>query len=63
MANIAQIEEMKRMPMDSLRKTALMAGVLYLVTIVTSIPALILYGPVLNNQDFIVGPGPDTGVL
>ena len=30
----------KRVPMDSLRKTALVAGVLYLITFATSIPTL-----------------------
>ncbi|RSN15686.1 DUF4386 domain-containing protein [Nonomuraea sp. WAC 01424] len=50
-------------PQDSLRRTALVAGVLYLITIVTSIPTLALYAPVLNNPDYIVGPAPDTGVL
>ncbi len=34
----------KRVPMDSLRKTALVAGVLYLITFV-SIPTFSLYGP------------------
>lgn len=53
----------KRAPMDSLRKTALIAGVLYLITIIASIPALILYGPVLNNPDYIISSGADTGVL
>jgi len=51
----------KRIPMDSLRKTALAAGVLYLVTFV-SIPTLALYGPV-HDPNYIVGPGPDTSVL
>jgi hypothetical protein len=51
----------KRVPMDSLRKTALAAGVLYLVTFV-SIPTLALYGPVLA-PNYIVGPGPDTAVF
>jgi hypothetical protein len=51
----------KRVPMDSLRKTALAAGVLYLVTFV-SIPSLALYGPVLA-PNYIVGPGPDTAVF
>jgi hypothetical protein len=48
--------------MDSMRKTALVAGALYLVTFATSIPTLALYGA-LKNPDYIVGPGPDTGVL
>lgn len=49
--------------MTSIRKTALVAGVLYLLTFVTSIPALVLKGPVLNDANFIVGSGTSTGVL
>lgn len=45
------------------RKIAIAAGVLYLVTHVTSIAALGLYGPVLNNANYIIGAGPDTNVL
>ena len=41
----------------------MIAGVLFLITHVTSIAALALYGPVLNHSDYIVGPGPDTQVL
>ena len=48
--------------MDSLRKTALVAGALYLITFV-SIPTLVLYGPVLSDPNYIVGPGPDTPSL
>lgn len=53
----------KRVPMDSLRKTALIAGVLYLITIVASIPAWALIAPVLNNPDYIVSSGADSRVL
>jgi Domain of unknown function (DUF4386) len=52
----------KRVPMSSLRKTALVAGVLYLITFI-SIPTLVLYGPVLSDPNYIVGPGPDTAVI
>lgn len=51
----------KRAPMTSLRKTALVAGVLYLLTFV-SIPTLFLYTAV-KNPNFIVGSGPDTPVI
>src|SRR5918912_464201 len=47
--------------MTPLRKTALVAGVLYLLTFI-SIPNLGLYVPV-HDPNYIVGPGPDTGVL
>ncbi|MEO3813214.1 DUF4386 domain-containing protein [Sphaerisporangium sp. B11E5] len=63
MATDVHIPATKRSPMDSMRRTALVAGLLYLITIVTSIPALLLYGPVLYDPGYIAGPGPDTGVL
>ena len=47
--------------MSPLRKTALVAGALYLLTFV-SIPTLALYGPV-HDPNYILGPGPDTGVF
>jgi hypothetical protein len=50
--------------MDSLRRTALIGGALYVLTYVSSIPAFLLLGSsVLNNPDFIVGSGPDHVVL
>jgi hypothetical protein len=50
-------------PADPLRRTAYVAGGLYLLTFLTSIPARVLKGPVLDDPNYIVGPGPDTGVL
>jgi hypothetical protein len=47
--------------MSPLRRTALVAGLLYLLTFV-SIPTLALYGSV-HDPNYIVGPGPDTAVL
>ena len=47
--------------MTSLRKTSLVAGVLYLLTFV-SIPTLVLYASV-RGPNFIVGPGPDAPVI
>ena len=47
--------------MTPLRKTAFVAGALYLLTFV-SIPTLALYVPV-HASNYIVGPGPDTGVI
>ena len=52
----------KRIPMTSTRKTALVAGVFYLITFI-SIPTLILYRPVLNHRDWILSSGSHTGVL
>src|SRR5438094_7344378 len=51
----------KRVPMDSLRKTALVAGALYLLTFV-SIPTLFLYGQV-KGANYIIGAGPDTAAI
>ena len=47
--------------MTPLRKTALVAGVIYLLTFV-SIPTLALYVPV-HDPNYILGPGPDNGVF
>jgi len=52
----------KRIPMSSMRKTALVAGVFYLITFI-SIPTLALYGPVKNHRDWILSSGAHTGVL
>lgn len=49
--------------MAAARRLALIAGVLYLVTFVTSIPALLLKAPVLNDPDFVLGAGGHGGVL
>jgi hypothetical protein len=53
--------EAKRVPMDSLRKTSLAAGLLYLITFI-SIPTLALYAPI-HDPNYIIGTGPDTSVL
>lgn len=50
-----------RVPMDSLRKTALVAGVFYLVSFI-SIPSLALYGTV-KGEGFILGSASATGAL
>src|SRR5580658_5376563 len=52
----------KGIPMSSARKTALVAGVFYLITFI-SIPTLALYGPVKNQRDWILSSGSHTGVL
>ena len=48
--------------MTSLRKTAFVAGLLYLITYL-AIPTVALYGPVLDDPNFIVSAGNSTGVL
>lgn len=51
-------------PMDPTRRTALVAGTLYLVTFVASIPAALYFlTPVLENPDYIISAGADTRVL
>lgn len=49
--------------MDTTRKLALAAGVLYLVTFAASIPTLALKQPVTDHADFVLGHGSSTGVL
>ena len=44
---------------DPSRKTAFVAGVLYLVTFASSIPAVFLLGPALNDPSYITGAGPE----
>jgi hypothetical protein len=49
------------LPTTSLRKTALIAGLLYLLTFI-SIPTLALYGSV-HDPNYIIGPGTNNPVL
>ena len=39
------------------RKLARITGVLWIITFITSIPAVLLYDPLLNDRDFILGAG------
>ncbi len=48
-------------PMSPLRKTSLVAGILYLLTFV-SIPTLALYSA-LHEANYIIGPGPDSSAM
>lgn len=52
----------RRDPMTPLRKTALVAGLFYLITFI-SIPTLILYGNLKTDRSFITSAGSSTGVL
>ena len=45
--------------MTSFRKTALVGGILYLVTFVGSIASAMLVGPALNDPAYVVGAGAD----
>jgi Domain of unknown function (DUF4386) len=47
---------------DPTRKTSLVAGILYLVTFISSIPAVLLLAPVLNNPNYIISAGADLQV-
>jgi hypothetical protein len=50
--------------MKSARTTAIVAGVFFLITEVTAIGGLLLYGPILGNPDFVVSASADdTAVL
>ena len=48
--------------MTSLRKTAFVAGLLYLITYL-AIPTVVLYGPALDDPIFIASAGSSTGIL
>ena len=49
--------------MDSTRRTALVAGVLFIITFVAGIGGALVYGPVLSDPRYIVGAGADTQVF
>jgi hypothetical protein len=48
---------------DPMRGHARAAGIFYLLTFLSSIPALILIGPILNDAGYVTGAGHDTRVL
>ncbi|MGH8939506.1 MAG: DUF4386 domain-containing protein, partial [Actinomycetes bacterium] len=53
-----------RAPMGSLRKTALVVGVLFVITYITSIAAKFgFYPPLFQSPEYVVGGGQDTRVL
>lgn len=45
------------------RRVALIAGIFYLITFVSSIPAVLLLAPVLNDPHYIVSSGADARVI
>jgi len=49
--------------MTSIRRTALVAGICYLLTFIGSIPAWFLQEPLLTNSQYIVGAGMDTRII
>jgi hypothetical protein len=50
-------------PPDQARRIGRTVGILFIITFVTSIPALLLYGPVLHDTGYIVGGGSDNQIL
>jgi hypothetical protein len=52
----------RRCALDATRRSALVAGVLYLVTFASSIPAYVLLLPLLDDPTWIVSAGADTQV-
>src|SRR6202451_4337894 len=62
MTTTMRVTATNRVPMDSMRKTALVAGGFYLITFI-SIPTLALYVPVKTPRDWILSSGAHTGVL
>jgi hypothetical protein len=48
---------------DSMRKTALAVGVLFILTFITSIAGVMAYGPVLSDPNYITSAGADTRVF
>lgn len=48
--------------MSPSRKTALIAGVWFAITFIASIPALLLYEPIRDHADYILGAGADTRI-
>ena len=61
MASNERTSDTKRPSMSTMRKTALVAGILYLATFLSSIPAVFLQGAVFDNPNFILGgAGSDT---
>ena len=53
----------RAVPADPTRNHARAAGIFYLLTFVSSIPALILIGPILNDPNYVTSAGQDTRVL
>jgi hypothetical protein len=49
--------------MESTRRAALVTGVLFVVTFITSIGALVFYAPLLGDPNYVVGAGADSQVF
>jgi Domain of unknown function (DUF4386) len=53
----------KAFDISSVNGAARWTGILYIITFITSIPALLLFGPVLNDADYIVSGGADNRIF
>lgn len=53
----------KRRMMEPARRTAFFGGLFYLITFASSIPAVFLLRPVLNDSHYIISSGADTQVV
>lgn len=62
MTTIATTPPTTRPSPDPMRRTSLAAGVLYLLTFV-SMPTLMVFRPVRDGADFVLGTGSHSGVL
>jgi hypothetical protein len=47
-------------PVDPTRRTALVTGILYLITFASSIPAVFLLAPLLGDPSYVIGSGAST---
>lgn len=63
MTTTAPLNQATRVPRDSLRRTAVIVGVLFLVTYITSIAAKFALYPPLFDADYVLGAGADSQVL
>jgi len=64
MSNAARIPATTGSLMDSHRKVALVVGVLFILTFITSIAGAVLYGPLTDNPGaYVTGAGADTRVF
>lgn len=48
---------------DVARKTSLWTGIFFIITYITSIPALLIFNSVLDDVNYMVGPGEDNRLL
>jgi hypothetical protein len=53
----------KGIDLESANSAARWTGILYIITFITSIPALLLFGPVLNDADYVVSGGSDNRIF